>query len=177
VRIRPETATDLEAIRRVNLEAFAQHPLSQQTEHLIVDALRAADALALSLVAEVDGEVVGHIAFSPAPIGEAVSGWLLVGPVAVLLRYQGQGIGSALVSGGLAVTRSAGALGCVLVGEPAFYGRFGFVACRSAVYEGVPGEFLLRMSFSGSEPTGAVVAHAAFSIQADADDARAGLQL
>jgi putative acetyltransferase len=171
MRIRPETAADLEAIRRINLEAFAQHPISHQTEHLIVDALRAADALALSLVAVVDGEVVGHIAFSPVPIGEAASGWLLLGPVAVLPRYQGQGIGSALVSAGLAESRRAGAPGCVLVGEPAFYGRFGFVACRSAAYEGVPGEFLLCVPFSGGEPIGAVVAHAAFSIQPDTDGA------
>lgn len=173
MHIRPETAADLEAIRQVNLEAFAQHPISRQTEHLIVDALREADALALSLVAVVDGEVVGHIAFSPVPLGEDASGWLLLGPLAVLPRNQGQGIGSALAAAGLAESRSTGALGCVLVGEPAFYGRFGFAACRSAAYEGVPGEFLLCLSFSGSEPIGAVVAHAAFSIQPDADGAPA----
>jgi putative acetyltransferase len=173
VRIRPETATDLEAIRRVNLEAFAQHPISRQTEHLIVDALRAAGVLVLSLVAVVDDEVVGHIAFSPVPVGETASGWLLVGPVAVLPDHQGQGFGSALVSAGLAETRTAGALGCVLVGDPGFYGRFGFAACRSAVYEGVPGEFLLCLSFSGGEPTGAVTPHAAFSIEPGADGAPA----
>ena len=167
MHIRPETAVDLEAIRHVNLEAFADHPISRQTEHLIVDALRDASALALSLVAVEDDEVVGHIAFSPAPIGETATGWLLIWPVAVLPRRQRRGIGSALVSTGRAASRSARALGCVLVGDPAFYKRFGFTACREAVYEGVPGEFLLGLSFSGEEPVGAVRAHAAFSIEPD----------
>lgn len=163
--IRPETVADLEAIRQVNLQAFAEHPVSQQTEHLIVDALRDDGALALSLVAVLDDVVVGHIAFSPAAVGEDASGWLLVGPLAVLPRLQGRGIGSALVSAGLTESRSAGALGCVLVGEPAFYGRFGFTRCRSAVCEGVPGEYLQCVTFAGREPVGTVVAHPAFSIQ------------
>jgi putative acetyltransferase len=168
--IRPERASDIEAIRRVNIEAFADHPVSRQTEHLIVEALRADGALAVSLVADVDDEVVGHIALSPAPVGEVTDGWLLVGPVAVLPRLQRRGIGSRLVEAGLAAARKAGALGCVLVGDPAYYGRFGFAACRSAVYEGVPGEYLLGLSFAGDEPVGAVTAHAAFSI-APADGA------
>jgi hypothetical protein len=78
--VRPESPRDVDAIRRVNIEAFRDHPFSQQTEHLIVEALRAADALDISLVAELDGSVVGHIAFSQAQIGDEASGWYLLGP-------------------------------------------------------------------------------------------------
>ena len=104
--IRSETPRDLDAIREVNIVAFEHHPFSHQTEHLIVEALRVAEALELSLVAEVDGEVVGHIAFSAASIGDTSEGWFLLGPVAVRPAHQGEGIGRALVESGLAALRS-----------------------------------------------------------------------
>jgi putative acetyltransferase len=161
--IRPETPRDLEAIREVNVVAFADHPFSRQTEHLIVEALRAADALEQSLVAEIDGEVVGHIAFSAAGIGTASSGWFLLGPVAVLPDHQGNGIGSALVETGLDTLRSGGARGCTLVGDPAFYGRFGFRQYPGVVWEGVPDANVLCLSMSGDAPVGEVSCHSAFS--------------
>jgi len=79
VIVRPEITRDLDGIREVNLVAFQGHPYSQQTEHLIVEALRAADALELSLVAESDGEAMGHIALSAADIGGSSKGWFLLG--------------------------------------------------------------------------------------------------
>ena len=81
--VRPETDRDVDGIREVNIAAFEGHPFSQQTEHLIVESLRAADALELSLVAESECEVVGHIAFSAASIGGSSPGWFLLGPMAV----------------------------------------------------------------------------------------------
>ena len=162
--IRPETPGDYDAIRRVNLAAFENHPFSNQTEHLIVEALRSAGALELSLVAEVADEVVGHIAFSPAPIGDASAGGLLVGPVAVLPDRQGQGIGRALIEAGLGELRSRGALGCVLVGDPDFYVRFGFRSRPEVSYPNVPNENVMCLSFSGAVPAGEVVAHEAFSL-------------
>ena len=161
--IRSETPRDLDAVRAVHIAAFAHHPFSQQTEHLIVEALRAADALEVSLVAEVDGEVVGHIAFSAASIGGASSGWFLLGPVAVLPDRQGKGIGRALVETGLEALRSRGACGCVLVGDPAFYCRFGFRQEPGVAWEGVPDENVLCLSISGDAPFGAVSCHPAFS--------------
>jgi putative acetyltransferase len=172
--IRQETAGDLDAIRRINLEAFAQHPFSGQTEHLIVEALRASGTLELSLVAVSDDDVVGHIAFSPAPVGETATGWFLVGPVAVLPEHQRRGIGTALVGAGLERMRARSALGCVLVGDPSFYGRFGFRACEDAVYEGVPAEYLLSLSFAGEEPAGAVRADPAFTVPPTEDSPHAG---
>ncbi len=162
--VRPETDRDLDAIREVNVVAFEGHPYSRQTEHLIVEALRAADALELSLVAESDGEVVGHIAFSAADIGGSSTGWSLLGPVAVLPARQGGGIGSALVEAGLDVLRARGAGGCVLVGDPAFYGRFGFGQCQGVAWQGVPDENVLCLRFSGEMPTGEVAYHPAFLV-------------
>lgn len=164
--VRSETSRDFDAIRQINVAAFATHPYSQQTEHLIVEALRAADALALSLVAEVDGEIVGHIAFSAARIGEASEGWFLLGPVAVLPQHQGEGVGRALIETGLDMLRSLGATGCVLVGDPAFYDRFGFRQYPEVTCAGVPDENVLCLVMSGPVPSGEVTHHPAFSVSA-----------
>jgi putative acetyltransferase len=161
VIVRPETARDLDGIRGVNVVAFQGHPYSQQTEHLIVEALRAADALELSLVAELDGEVVGHIAFSAAGIGSSSRGWFLLGPVAVQPARQGEGIGRGLVETGLDALRSRGACGCVLVGDPAFYRRFGFRQYPGVAWHSVPDENVLCLLISGEMPTGEVVHHPA----------------
>lgn len=164
--IRPESAGDVAAIRGANVAAFRAHPFSQQTEHLIVEALRAADGLEISLVAEVDGRVVGHIAFSRAAVGETSARWYLPGPVAVLPDYQGQGIGGALVDAGLGELRSRGALGCALVGDPGFYERFGFSHHSGITCHGVPDEYVLCTAFASEVPTGEVVHHPAFSVTA-----------
>lgn len=160
--IRPETDRDVDGIREVNIVAFQGQPYSQQTEHLIVEALRAADALEVSLVAESDGEVVGHIAFSAAAIGDSSTGWFLLGPVAVKPARQGEGIGRALVEAGLAALRSRGAGGCVLVGDPAFYGRFGFTQYPGVAWHGVPDENVVSLLLAGEMPTGEVAYHPAF---------------
>lgn len=162
MNIRPEADRDLDAIRDINILAFQDHPHSQQTEHLIVEELRAADALVLSLVAELDGEVVGHIAFSAADIGGSSADWFLLGPVAVHPAHQGAGIGSALVEAGLDELRSRGANGCALIGDPAFYNRFGFSQYPGITCEDVPEENVLCLLISGEMPTGEVTYHPAF---------------
>ncbi len=162
--VRPESLEDLEAIRHVNVEAFKDHPFSQQTEHLIVEGLRADDALDISLVAELEGAVVGHIAFSEAQIGGVAPGWYLLGPVAVLPDFQGQGIGRALVEAGLDALRSREAGGCVLVGDPAFYARFGFEQVSDVIFTGVPDENVLCLRIAGPMPLGEVSHHPAFFV-------------
>lgn len=164
--IRPETPADLEAIRRINVAAFADHPYSRQTEHLIVDALRAAGALEVSLVAVRDDRPVVHIAFSRATVGDAAGGWFMLGPVAVLPEFQGAGIGSALVVAGLAELRARGGMGCVLVGDPAFYERLGFSNFPDLSHEGVPHRNVLGLALAGAAPSGAIHAHEAFLIAA-----------
>lgn len=164
--IRPERETDLPAIDRINLEAFKDHPYSHQTEHLIVRALRAAGALTLSLVAEAEGEVVGHIAFSPALIDGQDLGWYTLGPVAVLPGHQGQGIGAALVREGLDGLNALGAKGCVLVGDPGYYKRFGFRNLLSLRVDDVPPDYFMGLPLVGDIPSGLVTHHPAFFVTA-----------
>lgn len=121
MHIAPETPADLEAIAAINRQAFAGQP-----EDALVAALRAAGALELSLLATVAGRAVGHLAFTRAHIAGGATGWYGLAPLAVLPAYQRQGIGSALVGAGLRWLRERSAAGCVVLGEPAYYGRFGF---------------------------------------------------
>ena len=162
--IRPETPGDQDSIRDILIAAFANHPYSHQTEHLIVDALRADDALTVSLVAEVDGNVVGQIAFSPVTIDGKDFGWLGLGPVAVSPGLQRQGIGQALVNEGLKQIRGLRAKGCVLVGDPAFYRRFGFENNPALRMEGVPPEVLMCLPMGDKMPEGNVTLHPAFFV-------------
>jgi putative acetyltransferase len=165
VKIRPERGEDSRGIAAVHVSAFANHPLSQQTEHLIVDELRAATALAISLVAEMTGRIVGHIAFSLVTIEGKDVHWYALGPVGVLPELQGQGIGSSLVRQGLKALQAHGAAGCVLLGEPEFYSRFGFRQCRELTMEGVPAEAVLCLPMVSDEPHGHVEHHPAFWVQ------------
>lgn len=164
--IRPETSQDCSAIEDVHIAAFANHPYSRQTEHLIVNGLRAAHALAVSLVAEVDGKVVGHIAFSPLRIDGTDSMWFLLGPVGVLPEYQRRGIGQELVRQGLKAIEAFGAEGCALVGDPAYYGRFGFTHARELIFEGIPPEYCLFLRIGERIASGSIEHHAAFSVTA-----------
>lgn len=162
VTIRPEEASDVDAISRITEAAFRGHPHSRGTEPSIIDGLRRDGALSVSLVAERDGEVVGHIAFSPVEISDRTQNWQALGPVSVEPEMQGRGIGSALVRAGLEAIRKRGAAGCVLVGEPAFYRRFGFRSVDALTMEGIPQEFVLSLPFSERGAAGTIIHHAAF---------------
>lgn len=162
VLIRDETSADASAIAEVTAAAFASLEISNHTEQFIVAALRAARALTLSLVAQVDGRVVGHIAFSPVTISDGALGWYGLGPVSVLPERQRQGIGSALIRAGLSRLKELGARGCCLVGHPQYYRRFGFENVRGLVLEGVPPEVFFALSFDGQVPQGSVEFHAGF---------------
>jgi putative acetyltransferase len=165
IEIHPEAASDIDDIREINVEAFRDHPISRQTEHLIVDALRDSGALEISLVAVSEGRTVGHIAFSEAGVGDYISGWYLLGPIAVLPDAQGQGMGSALMESGLAELRTRDASGCVLVGDPGYYSRFGFSTFPDLSYAGVPHEYVLGLAFTDAKPCGSIVANKAFEIE------------
>jgi putative acetyltransferase len=164
--IRAETPADVSAITDVTVAAFRNQPFSHQTEHFIVNALRAGNALTISLVAEVDGRVVGHISFSPVTVSDGTRGWYGLGPVSVLPEQQRQGIGSALINEGLSSLRALGARGCGLVGDPGYYARFGFGSSPGLVYEGIPQEFFLVLPFAGEAPQGVAVFHEGFQATA-----------
>ena len=159
--IRDETQADIAAIRAVTKVAFADMAYSSQTEGEIIDALRAAEAVRLSLVAIAEGVVIGNVVFSDVVIGGR-DGWVGLGPVSVRPGLQRGGVGSALIREGLARMAAEGAAGCVLVGDPGYYERFGFKAVPGLSYEGVPDEYVLALPFSGSAPTGAIRYHSAF---------------
>lgn len=161
--IRDEMESDVEAICEVTKRAFEDHPYSEQTEQFIIDALRAANALTISRVAEVDGKVVGHIAFSPVTVSDGSNDWYGLGPVSVLPEFQGQGIGKSLVTESLALLKAMGAEGCVLVGDPHFYERFGFRNFPALILEGVPQENFLAYPFHEKLPQGSVTFHPGFA--------------
>lgn len=162
VVIRSETAADVDAIRDVTIAAFKTLAISSQTEQFIIAALRAAKALTVSLVAEVDGRVAGHIAFSPVTISDGSRNWYGLGPVSVLPEYQRQGIGKALIAEGLSRLKEMHAQGVCLVGHPDYYKKFGFRNVAGLVLEGVPQEVFFALSFDGHFPQGTVTFHEAF---------------
>ena len=162
--IRRERVGDEPAIAALITEAFTTAPHLSGTEADIVERLRAGDALALSLVAEDQDRIVGHIAFSPVTIDDERRGWFGLAPVAVLPDHQGKGIGVALIEAGLAQLRATGARGCVLLGEPAYYQRFGFRADPRLVLPGVPAEYFLALRLSDEEAEGVVAYDPAFAL-------------
>ncbi len=122
--------------------------ISNHTEQFIIDALRSARALAVSLVAELNGKIVGHIAFSPVFMSDGTIDWYGLGPVSVLPEYQGKGIGKALILEGLKGLKRLNAKGCCLVGHPEYYRKFGFQNNEILIHEGVPMEFSLFCRFT-----------------------------
>jgi putative acetyltransferase len=160
--IRNEAAADLGAITEVTIAAFTALEISNHTEQFIIDALRTAKALTVSLVAELDGRVIGHIAFSPVTISDGTPNWYGLGPVSVLPKYQQKGIGKALIQEGLSRLRILNAQGCCLVGHPDYYKKLGFENMPGLLHEGVPQEVFLAMSFDGHTPQGTVAFHEGF---------------
>ncbi|CAH1659997.1 GNAT family N-acetyltransferase [Chelatococcus asaccharovorans] len=163
MHIRDEAPGDEPAIHAVVEQAFRSAPHSSGTEAHIVDALRAADALTVSLVAVEDGAVCGHVAFSPVTVDGAAVGWHGLGPLAVHPRRQRQGMGSQLVLEGLARLRTVGSQGCVVLGDPLYYGRFGFRARAELTLAGVPAAYFQALPFTTPMPEGSVDYHAAFA--------------
>ncbi|MGR3592364.1 MAG: GNAT family N-acetyltransferase [Limimaricola soesokkakensis] len=154
--IRSETPADVDAIRRLTIAAFEPMRFSDGTEADALDRLRRDGDLTLSLVALEGDEISGHVAFSPAAIGKAREGWFGVGPVSVLPARQGVGIGSALMQAGLTRLSAQGANGCVLIGDPAFYGRFGFISDGALTYKDIPTRHVQWLAFEGDRPEGEV---------------------
>ncbi len=162
VVIRDETDVDVGVISEVTIAAFKTLEISNHTEQFIIEALRVAKALTVSLVAEIDGRVVGHIAFSPVNISDDTRDWYGLGPVSVLPEYQRRGIGKSLIREGLSRLKDLNARGCCLVGHPDYYKKLGFKNILGLVHEGVPPEVFLALSLDGHIPQGTVTFHEAF---------------
>lgn len=162
--IRKEHPGDHQAIHDVTAAAFADAPHTDHNEQHIVAALRAAGALSVSLVAEDAGTLVGHVALSPVSISDGAQHWYGLGPVSVVPDYQGKGIGTALMDAAIQALHNLNASGCVLLGEPDFYQRFGFIPCADLVLAGVPPEYFMCLHLRDAMPAGEVTYHAAFAV-------------
>ena len=160
--VREEVPADVPSIEAVTVAAFLNAAHTSHTEQHIVNALRRAGALTISLVAERDGVLVGHIALSPVRISDGSAHWFGLGPISVLPAYQGCGVGSALMMAALAALRQHGAHGCVLLGDPGYYRRFGFRATPDLVLPGVPPEYFQALHLGTTTARGIVTYHPAF---------------
>ena len=164
--VREEASGDVAAISAVTVAAFRNAAHSDHAEHLIVEALREAGALVVSLVAEEAGVVVGHVAVSPVSISDGSAGWYGLGPISVLPGLHRRGVGSLLMRGALRRLRERDAGGCVVLGDPAYYSRFGFAPEARLVLPGVPAQYFQVLALGESAPSGVVTYHAAFRAQA-----------
>lgn len=160
-----ERPADIDAIRAVHRAAFGQ-----EAEGAIVDALREAEALTISLVARIDDAVVGHVALSPMEMPNVAVKVLGLGPIGVVPERQSSGFGSDLMNAAITRAQTAGFDGIVVVGHPEYYTRFGFVpASRFGIrceYD-VPDDVFMALELQGSRLTdcaGLAKYHAAFAI-------------
>lgn len=150
--IRAERPGDTEDIRRVTYEAFRDMPFADGDEHELVGILRNSGALALSLVADQDGLIIGHIALSPATCDDGSIGWYALGPVSVVPAYQHLGVGSALINEALLEIEMLGARGCILTGDPNYYARFGFEPAPGLAPADQPAEYFMIKIISRGMP-------------------------
>ena len=163
ISIRSESIDDINIIENITIEAFKNHPHSKQNEHNIITKLRDNEALAVSLVATIDNTIVGHIAFSEVKINNEFVQWYGLAPVSVKPEYQNQGIGSKLIFSGLDAIKALNAKGCVLLGEPEYYNKFGFKAFDGLFFKGVPPKYFQALLIRGEVPLGNIEYHGAFA--------------
>ena len=163
IDIRNEKPDDAARIHEVIELAFRDASHADHNEQFIVKALRDCGTLTVSLVAEVDGKIIGHVALSPVIISDGTAEWYGLGPISVLQEYQGKGIGTKLMNKALTEIEIKGAAGCVVLGEPDYYGRFGFKAVDGLIFPGVPPEYFQALAFRGATPRGEVTYQEAFN--------------
>lgn len=161
--LRPETNADIRDIRELVTVAFEPLSFSDGSEPDIVDRLRARGELVISLVAVRQDRIVGYIAISPVRPADGTVGWFGLGPLAVQPDVQRTGIGSALVLQALEQLKASGASGCVVLGDPAYYGQFGFRADETMTYEGEASPYFQALPFVDQVPSGDVAFSSAFA--------------
>lgn len=152
--IRTERPGDEDAIHSLTLAAFEAMAFSDGSEASIIRSLRKSGDLALSLVAEENGTIIGHVAFSPVTIDAIHNDWFGLGPISVLPDRQRQGIGKALILKGLDVLKVRGARGCALIGYPEVYAPVGFESDGLLSYGKVDSSYIQRIVLSGPAPSG-----------------------
>ena len=154
--IRDEHIDDADILHQLTYDAFKPMTFSDDSEADCLRQLRAEGDLYMSLIAEQDGDIIGHAAFSPASIGTSPDRWYALGPISVRADRQRQGIGRALIAEGLARLRKMNAPGCVLTGNPAVYASSGFRSDGQLTYGDLPVEYIQYICFSDASPAGEV---------------------
>ncbi|MBB4234035.1 GNAT family N-acetyltransferase [Rhizobium esperanzae] len=154
MHIRYETPADIHAIHELTSIAFKPMAYSSGTEAEIIRKLRVSGDLAISLVAEEDGEILGHVAFSPVAIDGVHDGWFGLGPISVTPARQRQGIGTALIARGLELLKETGASGCALIGNPDVYRGAGFGSDGQLTYHDLDTRLVQRIVLRGLAPSG-----------------------
>jgi putative acetyltransferase len=162
IRIRPEEERDHPAIHDLTRRAFAPMAFAAGDEQELIEALRRLGALSLSLVAEQDGRVVGHVAISPVTHESGAEGWFGLGPISVEPALQRQGVGGALIAEVRLWLAARDARGCVLTGDPRYYPRHGFLPAPGHAPEAEPAEYFMVLALSGPIPDGRFRFHPAF---------------
>lgn len=166
IRIRKEQPQDILGIHQTTVAAFLEAVHSDHTEQFIVNALRESGALSVSLVAIDNEEIVGHVTLSRVSISDGTNEWYGLGPISVLPCKQGNGIGTKLIEAAKEELHKIAAGGCVLLGDPDYYCRFGFKPLQGLVLPSVPAEYFQALYFQGSLPQGSVTYHSAFFAKA-----------
>lgn len=154
MEIRAAQSGDEPAIHDLTVRAFEPVPHSDGREAAIVDQLRKDGDLTISLVALKDKTIVGHVAFSPVTMDGSHDGWYGLGPVAVEPKSQKKGVGSKIIKQGLNLLKSQGATGCVLIGQPEFYSRFGFRSDGDLYYGEVSTQYIQWLAFGSETASG-----------------------
>ncbi|WP_430404054.1 GNAT family N-acetyltransferase [Hyphomonas sp.] len=162
IRIRPEEPIDQRAIYNVTKQAFATMPFAAGDEQRLINVLRDEGALSLSLVAEQRGKVVGHLALSPVTHESGEAGWYGLGPISVDPALQKKGIGGQLIAEAKAWMTARKARGCILVGDPNYYTRHGFLPAPAQTPEKEPPEYFMVLQLAGTAPVGRFSFHPAF---------------
>ncbi|NPD16191.1 N-acetyltransferase [Xinfangfangia sp. D13-10-4-6] len=167
MRIRDASPEDRAPIMALITRAFLTAPHRDGNEAELFKALEVSGALILSLLAGRGGELIGHLAASLCRIGTE-GAFALIAPLSVAPEAQGAGIGAALMREALARLQAQGLQGAALVGDPGYYGRFGFAAQPGLTCAGIPDEFVLSLGFGRPAPIGALQLPAAFGDLASA---------
>jgi putative acetyltransferase len=162
VEIRSERQEDIGAIYDLTKRAFAPMVFAGGNEQDLINAVRDAGALSISLVAEVGSRIVGHVAFTPATSADNTPGWFGLGPVAVEPELQRKGIGQQLINEGLGKLREWNAAGCIVLGDPNYYQRFGFLPFPALAPAGHPPEYFMILPMMESHPKTVVDFHPIF---------------
>ena len=162
--VRDEEPSDINAIYNLTKRAFLGKRYSDGNEQDLINALRDGGALAQSLVAEEAGEIVGHIAISPAVAKNGSDDWYALGPIAVEPARQRHGIGSILISYCMERLVASNARGCIVLGDTGYYPRHGFVHRPDLAPDGQPTAHYMVRPLNGQTPDKVVDFHPIFQM-------------